>query len=148
MMSCPYGCGSATMWAIFMRFGLFWRGWGDCEGWLGDGDRISLLDKLKIFVYNRDVKRIGKKNIDVLQINIIDRDMESFRAIGKRGMMMVTKPDISPAFTMEDIHKIREYHYELTKDMTIQERLDFYNEGAKVVLKEMEERRVQRSQKE
>ena len=74
--------------------------------------------------------------------------MESFSAVGNRGMMMVTKPDISPDFTIEDIHKIREYHYELTKDMTLQERLDFYNEGAKVVLKEMEERKAQRSQKE
>ena len=25
---------------------------------------------------------------------------------------------ISPDFTIDDIHKIREYHYELTKDMT------------------------------
>ena len=111
------------------------------------GDEISLLDKLKILVYNRDVKRI-EKTIDALQINIIDRDMESFRAIGKRGMMMVAKPDISPDFTIEDIRKIQEYYYELTKDMTLQERLDFYNEGAKVVLKEMEERKAQRSQKE
>lgn len=28
---------------------------------------------------------------------------------------------ISSDFTIEDIHKIREYHYELTKDMTTQE---------------------------
>lgn len=28
---------------------------------------------------------------------------------------------ISPDFTIEDIHKIREYHYEITKDMTSQE---------------------------
>ena len=38
---------------------------------------------------------------------------------------MVTKLVISPDFTVEDIHKIREYHYELTKDMTPQERMDF-----------------------
>ncbi len=29
---------------------------------------------------------------------------------------MIAKPVISPDFTIEDIHKIREYHYELTKD--------------------------------
>ncbi len=29
------------------------------------------------------------------------------------------EPMISPYFTVEDIHKIREYNYELTKDMTI-----------------------------
>ena len=40
------------------------------------------------------------------------------------------KPALSPDFTIEDIHKLREYHYYLTKDMTMQERLDFYNSGA------------------
>lgn len=49
------------------------------------------------------------------------------------------KPVISPDFTIEDIHKIREYHYELTKDMTTQERINFYNEGGRAFLKEMEE---------
>ena len=47
-------------------------------------------------------------------------------------------------FTIEDIHKIREYHYELTKDMTPQERTDFYNEGGKAFLKEMDERKLQK----
>ena len=46
---------------------------------------------------------------------------------------------ISSDFTIEDIHKIREYHYELTKDMTMQERINFYNEGGRVFLKKMEE---------
>ncbi len=44
---------------------------------------------------------------------------------------MITKPNISPDFTIEDIHKIREYHYELTKDMTAQEKINFYNEGGR-----------------
>lgn len=35
---------------------------------------------------------------------------------------MIAKPIISLDFTVDDIHKIREYHYELTKDMTTQER--------------------------
>lgn len=35
---------------------------------------------------------------------------------------MITEPAISPGFTIEDIHKIREYHYELTKDMTVQKK--------------------------
>lgn len=38
---------------------------------------------------------------------------------------------ISPDFTIDDIHKIREYHYELTKDMTMQEKINFYNEGGR-----------------
>jgi hypothetical protein len=35
--------------------------------------------------------------------------------------------DISPAFTIEDIHKIREHNYEVTKDMTMEEILRYYN---------------------
>ena len=47
---------------------------------------------------------------------------------------MVAQPIISPDFTIEDMHKIREYHYELTKDMTTQERINFYNEGGRAFL--------------
>ena len=55
------------------------------------------------------------------------------------------KPILSPNFTIEDIHKIREYHYELTKDMTTQEEIDFYNEGGRSFLKEMKERKLQKA---
>ena len=58
---------------------------------------------------------------------------------------MLTKPVISSNFTIDDIHKIREYHYELTKDMTSQERMDFYNEGGKNFLKEMQKRKLQKT---
>ena len=34
---------------------------------------------------------------------------------------------ISPDFTIEDIHKIWEYNYNITKGMTPQERRDYYN---------------------
>ena len=50
--------------------------------------------------------------------------------------------DISPDFTIEDIHKIREYNYEMTKNMTRQEETEYYNEGTKEVqriLQEMKE---------
>ena len=41
---------------------------------------------------------------------------------------MIMKPlEISPNFTIEDIHKVREKNYEITKDMTEQERRDYYN---------------------
>jgi hypothetical protein len=43
----------------------------------------------------------------------------------------IPKPDISPDFTIEDIHKIREWHYEILKDATSQERAKFYGDGAK-----------------
>jgi hypothetical protein len=36
----------------------------------------------------------------------------------------IQKPQISPQFTIEDIHKIREWNYERLKDATVQERID------------------------
>ncbi len=59
---------------------------------------------------------------------------------------MIAEPIISPDFTIEDIHKIREYHYELTKDMTTQERINFYNEGGRAVLAEIEKRKQHKAQ--
>jgi ActR/RegA family two-component response regulator len=35
----------------------------------------------------------------------------------------IPKPDISPAFTVEDIHKIRAWHYERLKDARPEEAL-------------------------
>ena len=58
---------------------------------------------------------------------------------------MIAKPDISPDFTIDDIHKIREYHYELTKYMTTQERINFYNEGGRAFLAETEKRKRQKA---
>ena len=34
----------------------------------------------------------------------------------------IPKPDISPAFTIEDIHRIREWNYERLRDATPEER--------------------------
>lgn len=56
--------------------------------------------------------------------------------------MIMEKPIISPDFTIEDIHKIRKYHYELTKDMTTQERINFYNEGGRAFQREIERHRA------
>jgi hypothetical protein len=42
-------------------------------------------------------------------------------------MSMANTLNISPAFTIEDIHKIRERNYEVTKDMTTEEKLRYYN---------------------
>ena len=55
---------------------------------------------------------------------------------------MITKPVISPDFTIEDIHKIREYHYELTKDMTVAEKVAYYNNSGKEAEREIEQRRA------
>ena len=55
---------------------------------------------------------------------------------------MIMKPlDISPDFTIEDIHKIREYNYEMTKNMTRQEKMDYYNERGRKVQRILEERK-------
>ena len=48
------------------------------------------------------------------------------------------KPTFSPSFTVEDIHKLREYNYHLTKDMTPQERMDFYNNAGRAFQEEIE----------
>lgn len=47
------------------------------------------------------------------------------------------KPILSPDFMIEDIHRLREYNYEMTKNMTEQERLDYYNEAGHAFQKEI-----------
>ncbi len=48
---------------------------------------------------------------------------------------------ISPDFTIEDIHKIREQNYERTKDMTVAEKVTYYNNSGKEAEREIERRR-------
>ena len=58
------------------------------------------------------------------------------------------KPTISPDFTVEDIHKIREYHYEITKNMDMDTVLDFYQQGSKefnILLQERKRLKQQQS---
>lgn len=43
-------------------------------------------------------------------------------------MNNISKPDISPDFTIEDIHKIREWHYNSRRGMTRQEVIDYINQ--------------------
>ena len=49
---------------------------------------------------------------------------------------------ISPDFTIEDIHKIKEQNYERTKDMTVAEKVAYYNNSGKEAEKEIERRRA------
>lgn len=51
---------------------------------------------------------------------------------------------ISPDFTVEDIHKIREQNYEQTKDMTIEEKVAYYNNSGKEAEREIERRRMRK----
>ena len=57
-------------------------------------------------------------------------------------MHNIPKPDVSPDFTIEDIHKVREWHYETLKDATPQERAEFYNAGARTFEQNVERRKV------
>jgi len=47
----------------------------------------------------------------------------------------MVKPNISENFTIEDIHKVREYNHEATKDMTFDERKSYYEQNADEVLR-------------
>ena len=56
----------------------------------------------------------------------------------------IPKPEISPDFTIDDIHKIREWHYEILKDATFEERNAFYREGALLAQVEITQRKKER----
>ncbi len=51
---------------------------------------------------------------------------------------------ISPDFTIEDIHKIREQNYERTKGMTVEEKVAYYNNLGKEAEREIERRRMRK----
>jgi hypothetical protein len=54
------------------------------------------------------------------------------------------KPILSPNFTIEDIHKLREYNYEITKNMTDKERMDYYNSRGMEVQMKLERMKVEK----
>ena len=47
----------------------------------------------------------------------------------------IKKPKLSPNFTIDDIHKIREYNYEITKDYTTDELIAYYKNKADQITK-------------
>lgn len=52
------------------------------------------------------------------------------------------RPILSQNFTIEDIHKLREYNYNKTKDMSRQERIEYYNSRGMEVHKEIQARKL------
>ena len=58
--------------------------------------------------------------------------------------MIVNRPVLSPDFTIEDIHKLREYNYYQTKDMSRQESIDYYNTRGIEVHNEIQARKLQK----
>jgi uncharacterized protein (UPF0305 family) len=57
---------------------------------------------------------------------------------------MIKKPKISPQFTLDDIHKIREYHYQKTKHLTFNERAAITDKIAQKWMKEIEKIRKEK----
>ena len=57
---------------------------------------------------------------------------------------MKPKLEISPNFTLEDIRKIRDYDYEMTKNMTSKEMIDYYNKEGEKGFKRMAELREEK----
>ncbi|MCI8694989.1 MAG: hypothetical protein HFH91_20220 [Lachnospiraceae bacterium] len=57
------------------------------------------------------------------------------------------KPVLCPDFTIENIHRLREYKYELTKHMTDEERMDYYNKAGRAVQRKVEAARPQDARK-
>ena len=53
------------------------------------------------------------------------------------------KTILSNDFTIEDIHKLREYNYKKTKDLTRHEKMDYYNNKGKEFLKKLEQEKMQ-----
>ena len=45
---------------------------------------------------------------------------------------------MSKDFTIDDIHKLREYNYEQTKNMTVNERSEYYNAKGKELHKSIQ----------
>jgi len=52
---------------------------------------------------------------------------------------------ISPDFTIDDIHRVRENNYNITKDMTPQERRDYYNKRGMEVHRQIQERKLKKA---
>ena len=53
--------------------------------------------------------------------------------------------EISPDFTIEDIHRIREYNYEAKNHMTVEEKLHYYNTPRTDAEEQIERLRVKRN---
>lgn len=52
--------------------------------------------------------------------------------------------NISPDFTVDDIHKVREYNYEMTKNMNKEDRRAYYKAGAMEAQKRIDALRLVR----
>jgi len=56
----------------------------------------------------------------------------------------MTELIIGPDFTVDDIHKVREYNYEVTRKMTREERRAYYSNAAEKARRRMRELKAER----
>jgi hypothetical protein len=49
----------------------------------------------------------------------------------------IPEPKVSPNFTIDDIHEIREWNYERFKDSTTQERMEYYHSQTEESIKKL-----------
>lgn len=54
------------------------------------------------------------------------------------------KPIIKDSFSVDDIHKIREYHYETTKNLSKEERLEEIRKKAENVKRELRQMKIKK----
>ena len=64
---------------------------------------------------------------------------------GRFGKIIMETLVISPKFTIEDIHKVRENNYNITKDMTPQERRNYYNKRGMEVHRLIQKRKLHKA---
>jgi hypothetical protein len=58
---------------------------------------------------------------------------------------MIQKPIISEEFTLEDIRKIRDYNYEITKNMTYEEFRDYLDRETAPIMAKLTNLRIART---
>ncbi|GMO38116.1 MAG: hypothetical protein Ta2B_17830 [Termitinemataceae bacterium] len=56
----------------------------------------------------------------------------------------IPEPELSPNFTLDDIHKIREWNYERMKDATREEYIEYMNRQGEEGFRRVEEIRAKR----
>ena len=54
------------------------------------------------------------------------------------------KPIIKDSFSVDDIHKIREYHYEMTKNLSREEKIKEIKDKANKVKEELKRKKEER----
>ena len=54
------------------------------------------------------------------------------------------KPEFKDSFSVEEIHKLREYNYEETKNLTNEELINGINEKASIIREKIAEKRKQK----